>query len=302
MLGEGFGADHHDAALQPDGLCLIARHGAARGGVQPSWQQRPADKHNPRQRRQGRHDAVAAAGGDFIAADDLVEQDGEQGRGDTPKQHSRPVSGLQAGEDIITEAGRPDRRGQNRRADHPDDRRADAGDNGGQGQWQFHLDQALARRHADAARGLAHDRVNALKADNRVPEHRQNAVERQRHKGRGKADRAAQNRHHQRQKGETGNGLQRTCNAECGTGEPFLARRENAQRQADQDGAGYRCHGQAHMAAKILRQDGEGFGQLFAHGACSSAATARACFAGAARSSVTYGSPGRLTRSDGVPV
>ena len=63
--------------------------------------------------------------------DQLVQQQGQARRAQTPENDRRPGACLQAGEDVIAQAGRPHRRRQGRRAHNPDRRGADSRNDGG---------------------------------------------------------------------------------------------------------------------------------------------------------------------------
>ena len=167
MLGERLGADD-----------IVGARPRQRGQERTGEQACEADS--------AECDALAAAPRDagFHQRQQLIDGERQQRRGDAAEQHEHPVLRLQAGEDVIAEARLPDRRRQRRGADHPDRRGADAGHDHRQRERQFDHQQRLPRRHADATRGFGHRRIDALKAGDRVPQHRQHAVERERqHRG-----------------------------------------------------------------------------------------------------------------------
>src|SRR3546814_4358401 len=74
-----------------------------------------------------RPDAKSHSPGDAALdqAQQLVDDKGKSRRYGAAEQHPDPVLGLEAGEDIVAEAGLPNRRSQCCRAAHPDGRRPD---------------------------------------------------------------------------------------------------------------------------------------------------------------------------------
>ena len=123
----------------------------------------------------------------------------------------------------------------------------------------------LARRHADPAGCLAHHRIDAFQTDNRVSQDGQDGIEHQRQKGRCIADRSAQQRHHQGQKGQAGYGLDNAGQIQDQASQARPRCRVDAKRQADgqpdQDGR----QRQDHMAGKQVRQFGPAFGEIGIH-------------------------------------
>ena len=92
----------------------------------------------------------------------LIDHDRKHRRRDTAEQHENPVLRLQAGEDVIAEAGLADGSRKRGGADHPHRRGADAGHDHRQSQRQFHHEQRLPRGHSDAKRGLRSDGIDAF--------------------------------------------------------------------------------------------------------------------------------------------
>jgi hypothetical protein len=90
----------------------------------------------------------------FDAAERVIDQHGEQGDDHAPLQDERRVRGGDPGKDHLAEAfgthGRTDRGG----AQIDDEGQAYARQDHRQGQWQFHLEQALPGRHAHATCGI----------------------------------------------------------------------------------------------------------------------------------------------------
>jgi hypothetical protein len=93
------------------------------------------------------------------------------------------VAGLQAAEDVVAEAGGADGRRERGHADAPDGGGSHARQDHRQRERQLDEAQALSRRHADAVRRLAHGRVHAPEAGDRVAQDRQQAVEHEAQEG-----------------------------------------------------------------------------------------------------------------------
>ncbi len=227
---------------------------------------RPAPRCRCRRARRGARLRVANA--DFDQRQQLIDRERQHGGGEAAEQHEHPVLGLQPGKDVIAEAGLADRRRQRRGADHPDRRGADARHHHRQRQRQFHREQRLARRHADALRGLEDRGVDAVQAGDGVAQHRQHRIERQRqHRGqeseRGKAEpEPAQRQRRQRQQQRIEQRQQRQPRHrlhDAGKPEQRAAHhrpvaRRNRQRQADHKSQRQRRDADPHMVAEIIRQ------------------------------------------------
>ena len=165
--------------------------------------------------------AVALRDARLDQAQQLVGDQRQRRRRGAAEQHEDPVLGLQAGEDVVAEAGLADRRRQRRRADGPDRGGAHAGHDHRRGQRQLDPEEPLARRHADAVGGLDHGRIDAGEPGDAVPQDRQHRIERQRQQRRQEAERRKaepkaafvqrrerqQQRIEQRQQRQAGNGL-----------------------------------------------------------------------------------------------
>ena len=118
-----------------------------------------------RQRRQHDQREPGAAGGDAAAAvrgdavlhqrQQLVDGERQRRRRGAAEQHEHPVLRLQAGEDVVAEAGLPDRRRQRRRADHPHRRGAHAGHDHRRGDRQFDVSAAIATGVMASARAAS---------------------------------------------------------------------------------------------------------------------------------------------------
>ena len=144
LLGEGLGADH------------VSRRRRGKAGRQRGEHQRD----QPRGAESG---AGTAAPGERALHQRQQLVDGERQRrgGDAAEHDEHPVLRLQAGEDVIAEAGLADRRRQGRGADHPDRGGADAGHDHRQRQRQFDIAQRLP---AGSRRGRARRRAAADRA------------------------------------------------------------------------------------------------------------------------------------------
>ena len=106
-------------------------------------------------------DAAPLADARFEQPDQLIEPERQRSRGDAADQDRVVVARREAAEDVVAEAGRADRRRERRGAHHPDRRGANARDDRGQRERQLDAPELLARRHPDAARRLAHGRIDA---------------------------------------------------------------------------------------------------------------------------------------------
>ena len=130
LLGERLGADH---------VAPCARRSMA--GQQRGQQ----DEHEA---GAAERDAQAAVLGNAALhqRQQLIDHQRQRRRGDAAEQHEHPVLRLQAGEDVIAQAGLADWCRQRCRADHPDRRGADAGHDHRHRQRQFDVAQHLAGR------------------------------------------------------------------------------------------------------------------------------------------------------------
>jgi len=99
---------------------------------------------------------------------------------DAAEQHEHPILGLQAGEDIIAQAGLADGGGQGGGPDHPHRGGTDARHDHGRRQRQLHQPQRLGRRHAHAFGRHADGRIDPDQGGDSVAQHRQHRIERQR--------------------------------------------------------------------------------------------------------------------------
>ena len=95
-----------------------------------------------RRARPDRASASARARPASISAEQPVDGQRQRGRGGAAEQHADPVLGLQAGEDVVAEAGLADRGRERGGADRPDRGGADAGE-----------DHRRAERQLDHASG-----------------------------------------------------------------------------------------------------------------------------------------------------
>ena len=177
----------------------------------------------------------------------LIDHQRQRRRGDAAEQHEHPVLRLQAGEDVIAEAGLADRRRQRGGADHPNRGGADAGHDHRHGQRQLDIPQDTGRFGADDAGGLQQRAVDGVEPDHGVAQHRQHRIERQRqHRGQeaergkafaeqplGEAGERQQHRVEQRQQREARDGLEHAGHREQGGAQHRLLPGGDRQRQAD---------------------------------------------------------------------
>ena len=195
------------------------------------------------------------------------------------EQHVDPVLGLQAGKDVIAEAGLADGGAQGRHADGPHRRGADAGHDHRRGQRQLDPEQALPRRHADAVGRLDIGGVDAEEAGDAVAQDRQHRIERQRQQRRQESERGhaeaerpgGQRRERQQQRIEQGeqskarDRLHQARDRERGEAQPRTPRRHDRERQADRDPERQRRHAQHHVLGGIPRQQVERTGHAVIH-------------------------------------
>ena len=238
----------------------------------------------------------------------LIDQQRQHRGGKAAEQHEHPVLGLQAGKNVIAEAGLADRRRQRRGADHPDRGGADARHHHRQRQRQFDREQRLPRRHADALRRFQDCGLDALQAGDGVAQHRQHRIERERqHRGQeseggeAKAEprqrqrrQRQQQRIEQRQQRQPRHRLHDAGEPEQRPAQHRPVPRQDREGQADQKSQRQRGDADADMVAEIVGQVAQRLGparigeQAHAAPSCSSRAPIRsACRRGVRSSSPT---------------
>jgi hypothetical protein len=122
-------------------------------------------------------------------AQQLVGHQRQASRRSAAEQNGDPVLGLQAGEDVVAEAGLAHGGGQHRRADGQHRRRPHPGHDDRRSERRLDPPQPLAGGHADAIRSLQHGRLDPREASHSVPQDRQQPVEGERQQRRQEAQR-----------------------------------------------------------------------------------------------------------------
>ncbi len=251
LLGKGLGADH------------IARRRTGQRG-----HQRCRDQRGDADAAQRDADAAAPAKALLDQGQQLIDRERQYRGGKAAEQHEHPVLGLQAGKDVVAEAGLADRGRQRRGADHPHRRGADARHDHRQRQRQLHGEQGLTLCHADALRGLEDGGIDAFQAGDGIAQHRQHGIERQRqHRGqeaeRGKAQsepgqrqrrQRQQQRIEQRQERQARHRLHDRGQPEQRAAQDSTIACRNREGQADQEAQRQRRDADADVVAEIIRQ------------------------------------------------
>lgn len=251
LLGEVLGPDRHDLRV----IALPQR----RGGEREAGDERDqsADPQWP----------AAVRDAALDQADERVGDERQPGGGDAARQHQRPVLRLQTREDHVAEAGLADRRRERRRADRPYRGGADAGDQHRQRERRFDQAQLLRGRHADRIRRLGNSGVDADEASDAVADDRQQRIERQRDQRRQEAERRdtaadhprqpQQQRVEERKQRQRRDRLDQAGNPQDRGADPWTARGEDGERQADCDAERQRRGRQQDVLGEQRRQAAE---------------------------------------------
>ena len=230
--------------------------------------------------RGGRLPPPSAAAVGRQAAHQPVEHEGEPRGGGAPHQHRRVVPRLEAAEDVVAQARRPDRRREGGDADRPHRRGAEAGHDDGHGQRQLDAAQLLPRGHADGPRRLGQGGVDARDAGDGVAQDGQHPVQRQADERGEKADalhaQRRQQGHHGREQGQAGHRLDDRGGPQHRAFEPPRAGHRHARGQADGGAAQQGRQRELQVGGEVLGQQGK----LLRHGPpspeASSESTSRA--------------------------
>ena len=168
-----------------------------------------------------------------------------------PTRTAAEFWGLQAAEDVVAQAGGADRSGKGGGPHHPDRGRADAGDDHRGRQRQLHPEEPLAGGHAQALGGFQDVRGHPQDAGDGIAQDRQHAVEQQGNEGGQKAD-LTQQRDHEGQQGQPGDGLGHAGNREHRPLQGSHPGHQNGQGQAQGDPAGQGHQGQGQVMPQVV--------------------------------------------------
>ena len=204
----------------------------------------------------------------FDQRQQLIDRERQHGGARGSRTARTPSSGFCSLQDVVAEAGLPDRGRQRRGPDHPDRRGADARHHHRQRQRQLHREQRLPRRHADALRRFQDCRLHALQAGDGVAQHRQHRIQRQRQHRRQKSERGKakaeprqrqrrqrqQQRIEQRKQRQPRHRLHDAGKPEQRPAKQLMVARDDRERQTDGETERERGDADPYMVAEIIRQ------------------------------------------------